>query len=70
MVSEGYYDQLDLFGNVIFREKCKKVDAAVDDIRRRFGYLSIQRGLMYKDLALSSLDVKCEHKVHYPYHYS
>ena len=64
LVSEGYYDQLDLFGNVIFREKCKKVDMAVDEIRRRFGYNSIQRGLMYKDLALSSLDVKCEHKVH------
>lgn len=70
LVSEGYYDQLDLFGNVIFREKCKKVDAAVDDIRRRFGYHSIQRGLMYKDLALSSLDAKSEHTVHYPYHYS
>lgn len=64
LVSEGYYDQLDLFGNVLMREKCKKVDQAVDDIRRRFGYHSIQRGLMYEDLALSSLDAKSEHTVH------
>lgn len=64
LVSEGYYDQLDLFGNEMLREKCKKVDIAIDDIRRRFGYHSVQRGLMYKDQELSALDAKSEHTVH------
>lgn len=33
-----------------------KADAAVDDIRRRFGYYSVQRGLMYMD-SMNNKDV-------------
>lgn len=65
-----YYEQLDIFSNEDYRDKLQKVDAAVDDIRRRFGFYSIQRGLMYRDKMLSSLNAKEEHTVHYPYHYS
>lgn len=46
------------------REKQRKVDVAIDDIRRRFGYQSVQRGLMYKDRELSALDAKSSHTVH------
>lgn len=35
-----------------------KADAAVDDIRRRFGYYSVQRGLMYMDSYLSKINAK------------
>ena len=46
------------------RRKQEKADAAVDEIRKRFGYFSIQRGLMYQDKLLSSLDAKGSHTVH------
>ena len=60
--------QLDLFMNAERREKQVKVDRAVDDIRRRFGYRSIQRCMMYQDRALASLDAKASHTV-YPHAY-
>lgn len=40
------------------------MDAAVDDIRRRFGYFSIQRAFMYQDKLLSDLDAQGSHTVH------
>ena len=43
------------------REKQMKMDSAVDDIRRRFGFYSIQRGLMYRDRILSAVNAKEEH---------
>ena len=53
-----------MFSSVEFREKQMKVDEAVDDIRRRFGFFSVQRGLMYVDKMLSAVDAKAEHTVH------
>lgn len=40
------------------------LDAAVDTIRRRFGYHVIQRGLMLKDTRLSALDAKNDNTIH------
>ena len=37
---------------------------AVDDIRRRFGYFSVQKAFMYQDKALASLDAQSSHTVH------
>ena len=48
--------QLDLFGNQEKMEKLEKLDRTVDEIRRRFGYFSIQRAAMYQDKVLSHLD--------------
>lgn len=64
LVTDGYYEQLDLFTDVEQREKMKKMDEAVDVIRKRFGFCSIQRGLMYQDRKLSSVNAKEEHIVH------
>lgn len=58
------FEQMDLFCDYQYRDKLMKVDIAVDDIRRRFGYHSIQRGLMYRDKVLSKLNAKEEHTVH------
>jgi DNA polymerase-4 len=55
--------QLDLFHNQEQREKLEKMDRAVDDIRRRFGYFSVQRATMYQDKVLSHLDAGT-HTVH------
>ena len=55
---------IDLFSSVEKREKQMKMDSAVDEIRRRFGFYSIQRGLMYRDRILSAVNAKEEHTVH------
>jgi DNA polymerase-4 len=47
LVMEDIPVQLDLFHNQEKREKLEKMDRAVDDIRRRFGYFSVQRATMY-----------------------
>ena len=49
LVSEVMLYQLDLFMDETKREKIKKMDQVVDEIRGRFGYLSIQRAFMYQD---------------------
>ncbi len=46
------------------REKLIKMDVTVDYIRQRFGFYSVQRGLMYQDKLLSSLNAREEHTVH------
>ena len=56
--------QLDLFSNEEQREKRERMDKAVDEIRRRFGYHSIQRAVMYQDKILSHLNAKEDHTVH------
>lgn len=53
LVNDNYWEQMDLFSSVEQREKQMKLDDAVDTIRRRFGFYSVQRGLMYRDKSLS-----------------
>ena len=63
LVSEEMPYQLDLFMDETKREKMKKMDQVVDEIRGRFGYQSIQRAFMYQDKILEQLNAK-EHTVH------
>lgn len=64
LVTEYYHQQLDLFHNYVYRAKQEQMDLIVDNIRKRFGYDSIQRGLLLKDKSLSSLNVKEDHVIH------
>ena len=64
LVTDYFWEQLDMFMDPQAREKQMKVDAAVDNIRKRFGFYSIQRGLMYQDRILSACDAKSDHTVH------
>jgi len=64
LVTDYFWEQIDLFSSVEKREKQMKMDSAVDDIRRRFGFYSVQRGLMYRDRILSACDAKSDHTVH------
>jgi len=64
LVTDAFCDQLDLFTDFCRRERQERMDDAVDDIRRRFGFYSIQRGLMYCDRQLSSVNAKEDHTVH------
>lgn len=64
LVCDNYWEQENLFTDYALREKQMALDMAVDDIRRRFGFYSIQRGLMHVDGELSSVNAKEEHTVH------
>lgn len=64
LVTDNYWEQIDLFQNIELREKQKNMDLAVDEIRRRFGFYSIQRGLMFQDKTLSAVNAKEDHTVH------
>ena len=64
LVTDDYPVQLDLFMNEQNRERQKKLDACVDEIRRRFGYFSIQKAFMLKNPALAGLDAMGTHTVH------
>ena len=64
LVNDNYWEQVDLFSSVEQREKQMKLDDAVDTIRRRFGFYSVQRGLMYSDKILSSVNAKEDHTTH------
>lgn len=46
------------------REKQMKMDETVDIIRKRFGFYSVQGGLMYRDKILSACDTKSDRTVH------
>ncbi len=64
LVTEDIPVQLDLFHSEQMRERRGKLDRAIDDIRGRFGYFSVQKAFMYQDPLLMDLDAKGNHIVH------
>ncbi len=57
--------QTDLFFTEEQRQKYLRADIMVDDLRRRFGYGILLRGLMHFDKNLSGLDAKADdHMIH------
>lgn len=64
LVNDNCWEQIDLFSSVEQRERQMKMDEAVDVIRRRFGFYSVQRGLMYQDTILSAVNAKEDHTTH------
>ena len=57
-------DQLDLFDDLERSEKRRKLDAAIDGIRAKYGNNVIQLAVLHKDPKLRDLDVKGEHVIH------
>ena len=64
LVDASFPFQLSLFSDEDRRNKMRKMDEMSDDIRRRFGFYSIQRGLMYCDGKLSRVNAKEDHTIH------
>lgn len=58
--------QLDLFGSFEKDEKQRRLDVAIDKIRKKYGNNIIQSAIIYKDPKIRDLDVKGEHVIH-PY---
>ena len=46
------------------RNKWEQIDAAVDYLRQRYGYMSIRRAILDSDPLLGHLNVKDGHTVH------
>lgn len=45
-------------------EQEENIERTIDDIRRRFGHFSLQRGIMLTDKQLSHLNPKADHTIH------
>jgi len=64
LVAADAPEQLDLFVNEKKRDYQRKIDRTVDEIRRRYGYHSVRRGLTGLDDKLGMLNAREEHVVH------
>ena len=60
--------QLDLFTDQPHRERLGRMEAAVDDLRRRFGPYAVRRAVLLQDQALTGFSPKEDHVIH-PYSY-
>jgi len=57
-------EQMDIFTNHAKLDVYRAIDRTVDDIRRRYGYHSISRGLVGIDDKLGKLNAREEHVIH------
>lgn len=55
--------QMSFMPDLVKAQKTDSVEKAIDDIRRRFGHYSIQRGMMLNDTKLSNLNPKDDHVI-------
>jgi len=46
------------------RQKWERIDATVDEVRNRYGYMSLQRAVIYTDPLLGRINPKDDHTVH------
>ena len=58
------YIQLSLLPDVAQIQKQEELEAAMDNLRNRFGHFSVQKGIMLSDKELSNLDPKNDHIIH------
>lgn len=56
--------QISFLPEIACAQRQDNLEHAVDDIRRRFGHFSIQRGIALTDRELSCLDPKADHVIH------
>ena len=56
--------QLSLYAEDQKRDKWERIDAAVDRLRKRYGYMSIRRALMDSDPSLGHINVRDGHTIH------
>ena len=56
--------QLGFFSNEEKREKLEHIDKAVDTLRQRYGYRSVQRAVVYTDPVLGGINAYDDHNIH------
>ena len=63
-LADAHNRQLSLLDEFAQMQKHERAEAAIEDIRRRFGHFSIQRGIMLQNNTLSCLNPSEEHVIH------
>jgi len=63
LVPKDHTVQLDFFTDFNRREKMEHLEYEIDNIRRRFGYHVIQRGIIFEDHKLTGINPK-DHTIH------
>ena len=58
------YQQLSLMPDVMKSQTNETIDRTIDQIRNKYGYFAVQRGIMLLDKDLSNLDAKNDHVIH------
>lgn len=56
--------QMDLFTDHEKRDRLECFEESIDDLRRRFGYKIIQRGILFEDSKLTGINPKDDHVIH------
>jgi len=56
LIPVGRPEQLDMFFDFEKRDKARELDAAIDRMRGKYGYMSVQRGTIFSDKALGALN--------------
>ena len=69
LIPDVHPRQLDLFQSEERRQKMEKADEMTMELRERFGFSCVQRGLMLEDRYLSSLDAKADDHMIHPHSY-
>lgn len=64
LIPEDSPEQLDMFGDNERRAKAETLEHTIDHIRRRFGYQSIQRGVVLRDKQFASVNPRDENEIH------
>ncbi len=59
-------EQLDLFGSLERDERQKRLETAIDNLRKKYGNNIIQSAIIFKDPKIRDTDIKGEHIIH-PY---
>lgn len=68
LIPEKSMHQLTLFDDLEKRDKMESIEHTMDDIRRRFGHHTIQKGILLMDRALTGINPKDDHTIH-PYNF-
>jgi DNA polymerase-4 len=55
--------QLSILGDEMKRCRMERLEAAMDDVRRRYGNLSVHRALLLSDRSLRAIDPKADHVI-------
>ena len=64
LVTADSYLQMSLFEEDIRRDRGEQLDAAIDQIRARYGYMTVRRALTLTDPVLGKINPKDDHTVH------
>lgn len=64
LVMADSYLQMSLFEDDIRRDRGEQLDAAIDQIRARYGYMTVRRALTLTDPVLGKINPREDHTVH------